>query len=136
KGTPSPLKPRSDEVQPAEEEKPKPPEKHEPKPPDVTQSEPKDEPPAAEKKEDTDSDQKKDTDKATDEKKDAKKKHVVVKVDFDGLGDRLIGLPVKPANYGNIHMLGEKVYYVRVSSASDDDDDEANAGKPHGTPCM
>jgi tricorn protease len=46
------------------------------------------------------------------DKKEAKKT-VVVKVDAEGLADRVISLPVTPSNYGPIHMVGEKVYYRR-----------------------
>ncbi|MDB6095125.1 MAG: protease [Verrucomicrobia bacterium] len=42
------------------------------------------------------------------------KKPVVVKVDVDGLADRLISLPIAPSNYGPICMVGEKVYYRRA----------------------
>ncbi|MBS0663370.1 MAG: PD40 domain-containing protein [Verrucomicrobia bacterium] len=42
------------------------------------------------------------------------RKPVVVKVDLDGLADRVIGLPVTPSNYSSIRMVGDKVYYRRV----------------------
>jgi len=42
------------------------------------------------------------------------RKAVVVKVDADGLADRVISLPVAPSNYGPIRMVGEKVYYRRA----------------------
>ncbi len=61
------------------------------------------------------SDAPKPDDKAA-EGKDAKKdtpKAVVVKVDEDGLKDRVIGLPITASNYENIHSVGDKVYYVR-----------------------
>lgn len=41
------------------------------------------------------------------------KKGVVVKVDLDGLAERVIGLPIMPANYGPMRAVGEKVYYQR-----------------------
>ncbi len=50
------------------------------------------------------------------EKKAGKKKIPVVKVDLDGLGGRIIALPVEPSNYGNIRMMGEKVYYTRLAA--------------------
>jgi tricorn protease len=49
-----------------------------------------------------------------DEKKSDEKKAVVVKVDADGLSERIIGLPILASNYGSIMMLGEKVYYRRA----------------------
>ncbi len=37
-------------------------------------------------------------------------------IDLDGIRDRIISLPVKPANYYNVSCTGDKVYYNRVSS--------------------
>lgn len=48
-----------------------------------------------------------------DAKKDALPKAAVVKVDEDGIRERLIGLPVKAANYTSIRAVGGKVYYLR-----------------------
>lgn len=42
------------------------------------------------------------------------KKPVVVKVDLDGLADRVISLPIAPSNYSSIRMVGDKVYYRRL----------------------
>ena len=53
--------------------------------------------------------------KAEARKPDAK---VVVKVDADGLSERLIGLPITPSNYGNIRLVGDRVYYRRVPSGA------------------
>ncbi len=50
---------------------------------------------------------------AKDPKKDAAPKPVVVKVDEEGIKDRLIGLPIEAANYDSIHAVGDKVYYLR-----------------------
>jgi tricorn protease len=38
----------------------------------------------------------------------------VVKVDLDGLADRIVALPVETANYGHIYATGDSVYYIRV----------------------
>ena len=137
KGTESPLKPQSDEVALTEEEKPKDVARP-PKPPEVKQGDAADDKPAADKKDDADSAKKNDEeadngDEKKDAKKDAVKKPVVVKVDFDGLSDRLVGLPIEPSNYSHLHMLGDKIYYVRVPSDPDDDEDPS---KPHGKLCM
>lgn len=122
KATESPLKPRSDEVEiakpPATEEKPKEPDVRLADAPSPTPAEKKDAEPAGTEK--------KNGEKA--DAADAKKKPVVVKVDFDGLGDRLIGLPVEPANYADIRMIGDKVYYTRFSSR----DAGATPGQPRG----
>jgi tricorn protease len=69
KDTPSPFKPKSDEVNSAELVKPE-------------------------------------------EKKD-KEKDPPMKVDLDGLGGRVLGLPIPPSNYGNLHSVGATVYYNR-----------------------
>jgi tricorn protease len=50
---------------------------------------------------------------AKESKKDAAPKAVVVKVDEEGIKDRVIGLPIEASTYGNIHAVGDKVYYVR-----------------------
>ncbi len=61
------------------------------------------------------------SDKADDAKSDSakpagkkEKKPIVVKVDTDGLTERVISLPIAPSNYGPIRMVGDKVYYRRV----------------------
>ena len=48
------------------------------------------------------------------EKKAGAHKPVVVKVDADGLAERVISLPIAPSNYGPIRMVGDKVYYRRL----------------------
>ena len=40
-----------------------------------------------------------------------------VRVDLEGLTDRVIGLPVTPANYGSLRMIGDSVYYLRTRRA-------------------
>ena len=57
------------------------------------------------------------------EKKKGKKESVSEKegkkditIDLDGIQDRIVGLPVKPANYYNVNCVGDKVYYIRYSS--------------------
>jgi tricorn protease len=62
---------------------------------------------------------------AKDPKKDAAPKAVVVKVDEDGLRDRIVALPIKPGDYSEIHSVGDKVYYLR-----DDSDGGDGAGPP------
>jgi tricorn protease len=93
KDTDSPFKPKSDEVDVA-------PAKPDDKPDDKPAEKPADKP--GDKAVD-----------AKDAKKDAVPKPVVVKVDEDGIKDRVIGLPITASNYENIHAVGDKVYYVR-----------------------
>ncbi|MDP1581547.1 MAG: PDZ domain-containing protein [Candidatus Didemnitutus sp.] len=52
---------------------------------------------------------------ASGEKKDAKKKPIVVKVDLDGLKDRTIALPITASNYPLFTMVGDKVFYLRTT---------------------
>ncbi len=35
-------------------------------------------------------------------------------LDREGLTQRVIGLPIVPSNYGQIHLVGDKVYYLRT----------------------
>ncbi len=55
---------------------------------------------------------------AKDKKKDEEKKDekVVVKIDLDGLKDRIAGLPIQAANYGNVNSVGNTLYYTRRGS--------------------
>jgi tricorn protease len=57
-------------------------------------------------------------------KKEAKPKPVVVKVDEDGIKDRLIGVPVRSSNYESLSAVGDRVYYLRGG----DDEDEIFEG--------
>lgn len=59
--------------------------------------------------------------KPSGEKKDAKKDEkpkVVVKVDAEGLRDRIVGLPIAPSNYAGVQVVGDKVYYCRIPSGA------------------
>ncbi len=63
----------------------------------------------------TDAPAKSDDAKKSDEpKKPAVKKPVTVKVDADGLPERIVGLPIAPSNYSSLRMLGDRVFYRRV----------------------
>ena len=56
----------------------------------------------------------------TKDDQDGQKKPVVVKIDEDGLKDRLVGLPITPANYGPIQAVDGKVYYLRSDDRGED----------------
>jgi len=43
---------------------------------------------------------------------------VTVKVDAEGLKDRLIQLPVDPSNYGNLASVGDKIFYQKFSAGA------------------
>jgi tricorn protease len=111
KDTVSPFAPKSDEVEIAKDEAKKDDAKK-----DAKDGDKKDEAVKSDKSDDKvakDADAKKngDADKAKTEKAKAK---VVVKVDLEGLADRIIGVPVTPSNYSNLRLIGEKLYYQRV----------------------
>ncbi len=95
KGTENPLGPRSDEVGQGEK-----------------------------KKED---DAKNAGDKKGEEKKgDAKeaKKPVTVKIDLDGIQDRLIALEIPRGDYRNLRMVGDRIFYLRRTLADDSGGDD------------
>jgi tricorn protease len=62
--------------------------------------------------------EKKSEKKSDESKKDgeAKKEKTPVKIDLEGLKDRITVLPVQPANYRQITSVGDKLYYIRMSS--------------------
>lgn len=70
----------------------------------------------AETKKDKDGDKK---DKKKDKDGDKKDSGVTVKVDVDGLQDRVIGLPVSPSSYFNVSCVGNSVYYQRNGSGDE-----------------
>lgn len=102
KETKSPLAPKSDEVKIKDDSKEAKPKET---PPDVKAAgdDPeKDKPKAEDKKE---------GDKKVDEKK--KEKKVTVKVDADGLAQRIAVLPPEASNYGALTSVGDKLYYLK-----------------------
>ncbi|MEP7078496.1 MAG: PDZ domain-containing protein [Chthoniobacterales bacterium] len=65
------------------------------------------------------------------EGKDAKPKPpVIVKVDLDGIRDRIAGVEITPANYSDIRMVDGRIFYLRRTVADDpgDEDDEEGGG--------
>jgi tricorn protease len=65
--------------------------------------------------------------KETEEKKaeEKPKKPVVVKVDTDGIQNRIVGLEITPGNYRDIRMLDDnRVFYLRRTAADDVGEDE------------
>lgn len=63
------------------------------------------------------------------------KKPVVVKVDTDGIQERIEALPVTPGNYRNIRMVGERISYLRRTtgdeSGEEDEDSQPADRKSH-----
>jgi tricorn protease len=85
----SPLAPESDEEKPKEEKKP-----------DQDKDKSKDQSKDKDKSKDNKGDSDKDTDK--DKEKEKKEGPVVVKLDLDGIGQRILSLPLPPKNYINL----------------------------------
>jgi tricorn protease len=56
--------------------------------------------------------------KKKDDKKDDKKGPAEVQVDLDGIGDRVVVLPGKAANYRGLSAAGNSVYYFRAGGGS------------------
>jgi tricorn protease len=106
--TPSPLAPKSDEVKIKSDEKPKDiPPGGQPRPDSASAKE------TADSKPDDQTEATKDTSttpKATDEKG---VKSAVVKVDPDGLPQRITVLPPTASTYRDLTSVGDKLYYVR-----------------------
>ena len=60
-------------------------------------------------------------------------KAVTVRVDVDGLAARVVGLPVAPANYAGLRVVGDNVYYLRIMGAPADAQGEEGGGPSSGT---
>src|SRR5204862_1972539 len=74
---------------------------------------------------------KEDEEKKLEEKPGAKKpeekpkKPVVVKVDTDGIQNRIVGLEITPGNYRNIRMLDDgRIFYLRRTAGDEVGEDE------------
>ncbi|HEY4757565.1 MAG TPA: PDZ domain-containing protein, partial [Chthoniobacterales bacterium] len=51
-------------------------------------------------------------------------KPVVVKVDLDGIHDRISGLEILPGNYSNLRMVDDRIFYLRRTVGDDTGEDE------------
>ena len=105
KETESPLGPRSDEVGKAEKKK-------------------------EEKAKGKEAEEKKGEDKKAAPKESQPKKPVTVKIDLDGIHDRLSAFEIPPGDYSGIRMVEDRVFYLRRTVADDraDDDEEDGGG--------
>jgi tricorn protease len=105
KETESPLGPRSDEVGKAEKKK-------------------------EEKAKGKEADEKKGEDKKAAGKEPQPKKPVTVKIDVDGIHDRLSAFEIPPGDYSSIRMVEDRVFYLRRTVADEraDDDEEDGGG--------
>jgi tricorn protease len=117
KETENPLAPKSDEVGKAEQKR--------------------------EKEKAKEAEEKKPEEKAAGEKKPEEKKSeaakpkkpVVVKVDTDGIQNRIVGLEITPGNYRDIRMVDDRIFYLRRTAGDDvgedDDDGDGRDRKSH-----
>src|SRR5207244_10550240 len=72
------------------------------------------------------------------ESKDKTKKPAVVKVDTDGIHDRIVALDIQPANYSNLRLVDDRVFYLRRTVGDDkggDDEEGGEARKLHLAYC-
>jgi tricorn protease len=100
KETANPLAPKSDEVGKAKEKR--------------------------EKEKAKEAEEKKPEEKKGEKKEEEKpKKPVVVKVDTDGIQNRIVGLEITPGNYRNIRMLDDnRIFYLRRTAADEVGEEE------------
>ena len=42
-----------------------------------------------------------------------------IKIDLDGIGNRIISLPIDPSNYGTLYAKGDVVYYLKQTQVVD-----------------
>jgi len=49
-------------------------------------------------------------------KKNATQKEEITDYDFENIDNRVVELPIQASNYQNLHMVGQKVYYLRGGS--------------------
>ncbi|MEY2531657.1 MAG: tricorn protease, partial [Verrucomicrobiota bacterium] len=89
-----------------------------------------------------DADDKKDTEKKPDDKKtDTKdkepkpKKPVIVKMDLEGIQNRMLALEIPPGDYRDLRLVDDRVFYLRRTvgddRADDDDDGGPDSRKSH-----
>lgn len=119
KETESPLAPRSDEVGKAKKKEDEP---DKGKDADKDKNKAK---PADDKKSDA---------KKGDSKDTKEKKPVTVKIDVDGLSDRLAVVEIPSAEYGSLRMVDDRIFYLRHTLADEsdqDDDDDGGERKNH-----
>jgi len=68
------------------------------------------------------------SDKKSDTKEPKPKKPVVVKVDVDGIHDRIAGVETAPGNYSDIRLVDDRIFYLRRTVADDTSEDEEEDG--------
>ena len=66
--------------------------------------------------------------KPEEKKPEIAKKPVVVKVDTEGIQNRIVGLEITPGNYRNIRTVEDRIFYLRRTAADDVGEDEDDGG--------
>jgi tricorn protease len=66
--------------------------------------------------------------KPEEKKPEVTKKPVVVKVDTDGIQNRIVGLEITPGNYRDIRMLEDRIFYLRRTVGDDVGEDDNDGG--------
>ncbi len=67
-------------------------------------------------------------------KPDEPKAPPIVKVDLDGIGNRLVALKIQPGDYDDLRMVGDRIFYLRRTLADDrggGDDENPDSQKSH-----
>ncbi|PYL87751.1 MAG: protease, partial [Verrucomicrobia bacterium] len=58
------------------------------------------------------------------------KKPVVVKVDLDGIHDRVAGVEIVPGDYSDIRLVNDRIFYLRRTVADQEGEDEGEQDGP------
>jgi tricorn protease len=58
------------------------------------------------------------------------KKPIVVKVDLEGIHDRISGVEIVPGNYSDIRLVDDRIFYLRRTVADQEGEDEAEQDGP------
>src|SRR5881394_312233 len=58
------------------------------------------------------------------------KKPIVVKIDLDGIHDRISGVEIVPGNYSDIRLVDDRIFYLRRTIADQEGEDEAEQDGP------
>src|SRR6266511_1909655 len=85
--------------------------------------------PRKKKEKEKEADEKKPEDKKGESKDAKEKKPVPVKIDTDGIHDRLVALEIQPADYNNLRLVDDRIFYLRRTVA-DEKDEEEELGEP------
>jgi tricorn protease len=80
-------------------------------------------------KKEADKEKEKDGEKKGEKKEEKPRKPVVVKVDTDGIQNRIVGLEIAPANYKDLRLVDDRVFYLRRTVGDSSGEDEEEGGE-------